>query len=72
MEETEDESWRDFPIFAPEKSALPRIDQDEPLSEEVPSSIAALSHLVYDDETPQERAELLRDKGNMMFKRGPK
>lgn len=62
--------WEDFPLFAPPGTEIPRLEEDS--SEGVSNAIGALSHLLYDEETPQEASELLRDEGNRHFKCGKK
>lgn len=64
-----DAIWKDFPLFAPTDVSIPKLDSDK-TAEDVSSAMGALSHLLYDEETPQEKSELLRDEGNRYFKRG--
>lgn len=65
--ETE-EDWEDCPLFAPQGASIPELPEQP--GEQVSSAVAALSHLLYDEETPLEASELLRDVGNRYFKRG--
>lgn len=65
--ETE-EDWEDCPLFAPQGASIPQLPEQP--GENVSSAVAALSHLLYDEETPLEASELLRDEGNRSFKRG--
>lgn len=67
----DDELWKDLPLFAPDSSCVPKIAEGD-TAEHLPEAIGALSHLLYDEETPQEIAENLRDQGNTLFKRGTK
>ncbi|KAI0567202.1 hypothetical protein FGB62_4g269 [Gracilaria domingensis] len=60
--------WEDCPLFAPSGAVIPKVDDNE--AENVSPAIGALSHLLYDEETPEERSELFRDEGNRHFKRG--
>eukprot|EP00177_Eucheuma_denticulatum_P000315 GFKZ01000540.1.p1 GENE.GFKZ01000540.1~~GFKZ01000540.1.p1 ORF type:complete len:378 (+),score=44.68 GFKZ01000540.1:123-1256(+) len=61
--------WEDFPLFAPEGVQIPKLDEEESANGVSPA-LGALSHLLYDEETPLEASELLRDEGNRHFKRG--
>lgn len=63
------DDWHDCPLFAPADAKIPQISGNDS-AEAVPSAIGALSHLLYDEETPVEASELLRDEGNRHFKRG--
>lgn len=56
-------------MFAPQGVQIPKLD-DEGSGDGVSHALGALSHLLYDEETPQEASELLRDEGNRHFKRG--
>mmetsp|Transcript_6797 Transcript_6797/g.13877 ORF Transcript_6797/g.13877 Transcript_6797/m.13877 type:complete len:171 (+) Transcript_6797:668-1180(+) len=71
MEETTDEWW-ECPLFAPPGSVIPRLEGVSAEEQRVPSALAALSHVLYDEETPQERAELIREHGNRFFRHGPR
>lgn len=63
------ELWEDCPLFAPEGAAVPRVPEDE-TAEGLAPALGALSHLLYDDESPQEISESLREEGNRLLKRG--
>ncbi|KAA8497601.1 Tetratricopeptide repeat protein 4-like [Porphyridium purpureum] len=60
--------WEEFPLFAPDGAAVEELDLSA--SAQRSTAYSALSHLLHDDETPEERAELLRDQGNRCFKYG--
>lgn len=64
-----EDNWESFPLFAPEGTTIPQLPEQSS-GEGVSSAVAALSHLLYDEETPLEASELLRDEGNRYFKRG--
>jgi hypothetical protein len=64
-----EELWSDCPLFAPDASLVPNL-ADNPSAEHVSPAVAALSHLLYDEDTPQEVAEQLRARGNTLFKHG--
>lgn len=63
--------WADIPLFAPEGAKIPNLSG---VSENgIPSdALGALSHLLHDEETPEEVSELLRSEGNRHFKRNGK
>lgn len=61
--------WEDLPLFAPKEATIPRIPESES-AEGLPDAIGALSHLLYDEDSPREIAEDLRDEGNTLFKHG--
>lgn len=61
------DAWEDCPLFAPVGAALPKIEQGQ---KDVSSAVGALSHMLYDEESPIEKSELLRDEGNRHFRRG--
>eukprot|EP00188_Purpureofilum_apyrenoidigerum_P003785 Plantae.Rhodophyta-Purpureofilum_apyrenoidigerum.ctg40505.p1 GENE.Plantae.Rhodophyta-Purpureofilum_apyrenoidigerum.ctg40505~~Plantae.Rhodophyta-Purpureofilum_apyrenoidigerum.ctg40505.p1 ORF type:complete len:395 (-),score=73.52 Plantae.Rhodophyta-Purpureofilum_apyrenoidigerum.ctg40505:77-1192(-) len=63
------EFWDDIPLFA-STDEVPKFEKDSKVPDDVQDSIAMLSHLIHDDESPDERAELLRDQGNRYFKIG--
>lgn len=69
MSQEESLEWDDFPLFAPGGTSIPRFAEDGS-TESSTNAVAALSHLLYDEETPLEASELLRDEGNRHFKRG--
>lgn len=59
--------WADIPLFAPPGAKIPDLSQVP--DDEVPSpALGALSHLLHDEETPEEASDLLRDEGNRYFK----
>ncbi|CAN8075661.1 unnamed protein product [Agarophyton chilense] len=60
--------WQDCPLFAPAGAEIPKLDENE--AKDVSPAIGALSHMLYDEETPEEKSELFRDEGNRHFKRG--
>lgn len=63
--------WADIPLFAPPGSQIPNLSTAS--EDEAPSAaLSALSHLLYDKESPQEESELLRNQGNQYFKRSDK
>lgn len=64
-----DDLWEEFPLFAPEGAEIPKVGDGES-AENVSSAMGALSHLLYDEETPEEISELLRDNGNRLFRQG--
>lgn len=68
MTSSNTQEWEDFPLFAPQDATIPKLDECQ--SAQVSSAVGALSHLLYDEETPLEASELLRDEGNRHFKRG--
>lgn len=64
------DDWSDIPLFAPEGAKIPDLSE---ASDKAPSNaIGALSHLLYDEETPEEKSELYRAEGNRLFKIGTK
>lgn len=63
------QDWEDFPLFAPQGAFIPKLEEPQS-AQQVSSAVGALSHLLYDEETPLEASELLRDEGNRHFKRG--
>lgn len=64
------EDWTDIPLFAPEGAQIPDLSD---ASDRAPShAVGALSHLLYDEETPEEKSELYRSEGNRLFKIGTK
>lgn len=69
MTSDETNEWDDFPLFAPDGAKIPQLAEDSS-GENISSAIGALSHLLYDEETPLEASELLRDEGNRYFKLG--
>lgn len=70
-ESDEDSFWREFPLFAPAGTTVPHYRSDENPTT-VPDALGALSHVLYDDETPEEISEDLRDEGNVLFKQNTK
>uniref|UniRef100_A0A7S3EE12 Cns1/TTC4 wheel domain-containing protein n=2 Tax=Rhodosorus marinus TaxID=101924 RepID=A0A7S3EE12_9RHOD len=66
-----EESWEDLPLFADEGN-LKKVAKDEQVPEDMSDSFAMLSHLVYDEDTPAEVSDQLREKGNSQFKIGTK
>jgi len=67
-DESEPVDWEEFPLFAPAGTQVPQLSSNE--AREKPPAIAALSHLMHDEESPEERSELLRDQANRLFKTG--
>jgi len=63
--------WEDCPLFAPSEVTVPKLDEKQ-TAEGLSPAMGALSHLLYDEETPLEKSEHLRDEGNRRFKRGRK
>jgi tetratricopeptide (TPR) repeat protein len=63
----DEDFWKDLPLFAPDGVNIPVIPANQS-AENMSDALGALSHLLYDDETPQEIAEDLREQGNTMFK----
>lgn len=63
------DEWEDCPLFATPGAEIPQIESDNS-NASVSPAIGALSHLLYDEETPREVAELLRGEGNRQYKRG--
>lgn len=63
------DEWEECPLFAPVGAGIPQVASDTS-NGSVSPAIGALSHLLYDEETPREIAEQLRDEGNRQFKRG--
>lgn len=60
--------WADIPLFAPEGATIPNLSGAS--EDEVPSeALSALSHLLHDEETPEEKSEYLRSEGNRYFMR---
>lgn len=64
MAETDD-AWTELPLFAPQGATIPN---DTTTTDT--AAMSALSHLIYDDDTPEEASELLRERGNRSFKLG--
>ncbi len=64
-----EENWEDFPLFAPEGVEIPKVAGGAS-AEHISPALGALSHLLYDEETPEEISEYLRDSGNRLFRRG--
>jgi hypothetical protein len=67
--EDNDNFWLDCPLFAPVGAKVPVLPTDRTAAD-LPDALGALSHLLYDKESPEEVAEELRDQGNRYFKRG--
>jgi tetratricopeptide (TPR) repeat protein len=67
--EDNDNFWLDCPLFAPVGAKVPVLPADRTAAD-LPDALGALSHLLYDKESPEEVAEELRDQGNRYFKRG--
>jgi Cns1/TTC4 Wheel domain len=63
----DDDFWKEFPLFAPDGVDIPVVPAGES-AEHLPGALGALSHLLYDEETPQEISEDLREQGNTMFR----
>lgn len=63
--------WADIPLFAPPGSQVPNLST-VPGDEAPSTALSALSHLLYDEESPREKSELLRNEGNRYFKRRDK
>lgn len=59
--------WSEFPLFAPPGSQIPVVSGNQ--NENASPALTALSHLLHDEETPEEASDLLRDQGNRHFKR---
>lgn len=76
MTEADLPDWADFPLFAPSGAEIPKFDNSAddgaPTDDNVstPAALSALSHLLYDEETPEEASDLLRDEGNRHLRRG--
>mmetsp|Transcript_2248 Transcript_2248/g.3957 ORF Transcript_2248/g.3957 Transcript_2248/m.3957 type:complete len:402 (-) Transcript_2248:750-1955(-) len=68
LDEVDDIDWEEFPLFAPSGIEIPKLTPEE--ASQKSSAFGALSHLIHDQETPEEQAELLRDKANRAFRRG--
>lgn len=66
---TNEDLWHDCPLFAPDATLVPNLAEGGSV-EDLPESIGALSHLLYDEDTPEEVAEELREQGNTLFKHG--
>lgn len=64
-----DALYSEIPLFAPAGHEIPRLAADQ-TAEDLPPALGALSHLLYDEESPEEKAEALREKGNELLKRG--
>lgn len=64
-----EELWHDCPLFAPDAASVPNLSEGAS-GEDIPESVGALSHLLYDEDTPEEIAEELREQGNTLFKQG--
>lgn len=60
--------WADFPLFAPQGAKIPKFSSAQEEAAASPA-LQALSHILHDEETPEERSELYRDEGNRHFKR---
>lgn len=63
------ELWDDCPLFAPNADHVPRLAEGA-IGEELPESVVALSHLLYDEDSAEEKIDSLREEGNTMFKHG--
>lgn len=63
------ETWEDLPLFAPKGTEIPRVAEGD-TAEGISPALGALSHVLYDEESPQEISELLREDGNRLFRRG--
>jgi Cns1/TTC4 Wheel domain len=64
-----DDFWKECPLFAPSGVKIPVVPE-EGSAENLSDALGALSHLIYDNESPEEVADELRDQGNGYFKRG--
>lgn len=62
------DDWEAFPLFAPEGAEIPRVDADN--ADGINPTLGALSHILYDEETPEEISEQHREIGNRLFRRG--
>jgi tetratricopeptide (TPR) repeat protein len=67
--DSSDEFWHDCPLFAPDASLVPNLAEGD-TAENLPEAVGALAHLLYDEDTPDEIAEDLREQGNTLFKHG--
>lgn len=67
--EESEELWHDCPLFAPDASFVPNLAEGDS-ADHLPEAVGALSHLLFDDDTPEEIAEDLREQGNTLFKHG--
>lgn len=66
---TDEELWQDCPLFAPDATLVPNLSEGA-TGDGISESVGALSHLLYDEDTPEEIAEELREQGNTLFKQG--
>lgn len=68
MTTSDDFDWADCPLFAPQGTKVPKFSSSQEEAKATPA-LRALSHILHDEETPEERSELYRDEGNRHFKR---
>lgn len=65
-----EESWEDIPLFSMSASDIPKLVEGETVPDNVSDSMAILSHILHDEDTPEERSDLMRDRGNRNLKLG--